>query len=52
MQLSSALHGNASTDPWVATRANRMLNCLPAFGDDLTALVDQIGLEVAASAAC
>jgi FAD binding domain len=35
-------------DPWVAARADRILSCLPAHGDELERLVSQLGLSFAA----
>jgi len=33
-------------DPWVRQEAGRILSCIPASGDDLNALIEQIGLGV------
>jgi len=32
------------TDPWVGSRADRILPCLPASGSDLERLMDQLGI--------
>jgi NADPH-dependent dioxygenase len=48
--LDAELRGGSSTDPWVASCAPRLLQCLPAYGDELPRLVSQLGLTFAASA--
>jgi 2-polyprenyl-6-methoxyphenol hydroxylase-like FAD-dependent oxidoreductase len=37
------------TDPWVREHAARILPCIPASGEDLDALLEQIGLTIAAA---
>jgi 2-polyprenyl-6-methoxyphenol hydroxylase-like FAD-dependent oxidoreductase len=37
----------ADADPWVRQHAARILNCMPASGDDLEPLLEQIGLTMA-----
>jgi hypothetical protein len=36
-------------DPWVQKNAARILACIPASGDDLEPLLEQIGLTAAPS---
>jgi 2-polyprenyl-6-methoxyphenol hydroxylase-like FAD-dependent oxidoreductase len=42
----SAVHPLPGTDSWVQQNAARILACLPASGDDLQPLLQQIGLTV------
>ena len=42
---TAALRPNPSADPWVAERAQAILPCLPASGDDLKALAAQLELN-------
>jgi 2-polyprenyl-6-methoxyphenol hydroxylase-like FAD-dependent oxidoreductase len=41
-----ALSGTAAGDPWVRQNAARILPCIPASGDDLALLLEQVGLTV------
>jgi 2-polyprenyl-6-methoxyphenol hydroxylase-like FAD-dependent oxidoreductase len=43
---SRAVHALAGADPWVRQTAARILACLPASGEDLDPLLEQIGLRV------
>ncbi len=43
--LKGGLVAGPQTDPWIAQRAQRLLPCFPASGDDLAALAHQLGLE-------
>jgi 2-polyprenyl-6-methoxyphenol hydroxylase-like FAD-dependent oxidoreductase len=45
--LAPAVAPGAKVETWVADRAERILACVPASGADLTALMQQIGLEIA-----
>ncbi len=42
--LSGALEPSASTDPWIAENAGRLLSCLPGAGNDAWELARQLGL--------
>jgi hypothetical protein len=42
-----AVHARPEADPWVRQTAARILACIPASGDDLGALLNQIGLTAA-----
>ncbi len=42
-----ALSGTAVGDPWVGQNAARILPCIPASGDDLVPLLEQVGLTAA-----
>jgi len=44
--LSADLTSGPQTDPWVRDRADRLLPCIPASGDDLAQLLAQVGLSV------
>jgi 2-polyprenyl-6-methoxyphenol hydroxylase-like FAD-dependent oxidoreductase len=41
--------GLALSDPWLASRASRLLSCIPASGEDLTRLLSRIRRPVTAS---
>ena len=43
--LTGSMHVRAEADPWISAKAPVFHECLPAFGDDLAKLADQIGLE-------
>jgi 2-polyprenyl-6-methoxyphenol hydroxylase-like FAD-dependent oxidoreductase len=43
------VRASAGADPWVRRCADRILACMPASGDDLEPLLNQIGLTTAAS---
>lgn len=43
--LSGALCANGQTSPWVRQHADRILPCVPASGESLDLLLEQIGLE-------
>jgi 2-polyprenyl-6-methoxyphenol hydroxylase-like FAD-dependent oxidoreductase len=45
--LDGGLQASADADPWVRSRADRLLACLPALGGDLTPLARQLGLHPA-----
>ncbi len=49
--INVQVHGTRGTDPWIVERGSRLLSALPAHGDDLSALLAQVGLELAAPAA-
>jgi hypothetical protein len=40
------LKPSVQTDPWIKERGARILPCLPASGEHLRQLFDQIGLEL------
>jgi hypothetical protein len=42
-----AVRALPAADPWVRQTGARILDCLPASGDDLEPLLGQIGLTVA-----
>ena len=42
--INSPLQSNSTTSAWVKERAQRILPCLPASGDDLTHLLNQLQL--------
>ena len=42
-----AVRALPGADPWVGRNASRILECLPASGDDLEPLLEQIGLTAA-----
>jgi 2-polyprenyl-6-methoxyphenol hydroxylase-like FAD-dependent oxidoreductase len=42
-----AVRALPGADPWVRQNASRILTCMPASGDDLEPLLEQIGLTVA-----
>jgi 2-polyprenyl-6-methoxyphenol hydroxylase-like FAD-dependent oxidoreductase len=42
-----ALSGTAVGNPWVRQNAARILPCIPASGDDLAPLLEQVGLTAA-----
>ena len=44
LAVEGGLAASEATDPWVAKRAERLLGCLPASGNELTALAAQLGL--------
>lgn len=44
--LDARLAATDSTDPWIAQHANRLLPCLPASGEQLTRLAQQLGLHM------
>jgi 2-polyprenyl-6-methoxyphenol hydroxylase-like FAD-dependent oxidoreductase len=41
--LEGGLHPGPDTDPWIAQNFDRLLSCLPASGDDLERLTQQVG---------
>lgn len=41
-----SLKAGSQATPWIAQRADRLLPCLPASGEDLNHLAHQIGLDV------
>lgn len=43
--VDRALSKRASTDPWIAARIERLLPCIPASGQDLARLCDQLGFD-------
>jgi hypothetical protein len=43
-----AVRALPGVDPWVRQNASRILACIPASGDDLEPLLEQIGLSAAA----
>lgn len=45
LNVNGDLKTTAAAPPWIRDRAGRVLPCLPASGDDLQALMGQIGLE-------
>ena len=44
--LEGGLRPTAQTDPWIKDRADRLLACLPAHGQALAQLAEQLGLEI------
>lgn len=44
LQVDSTVTATGDADPWIRERADRILPCIPASGDDLTAILAQIGL--------
>jgi NADPH-dependent dioxygenase len=40
------IEATADADPWVRDHAARILTCLPATGDDLARLAEQLGLKI------
>ena len=50
MGVTSGLHSDSETDPWIAARGARLLACLPGHGEGLADLAAQVGLAVAAGA--
>jgi 2-polyprenyl-6-methoxyphenol hydroxylase-like FAD-dependent oxidoreductase len=44
-RLLSGLKPRNETNPWVRKRADRLLPCLPASGEDMKRLAGQLGLE-------
>lgn len=49
--LADGLKAGPQADPWVRKHADRLLSCLPASGDDLARLAEQLGLETEAVSA-
>jgi 2-polyprenyl-6-methoxyphenol hydroxylase-like FAD-dependent oxidoreductase len=45
---ADTVHAGHGAAPWVRQNASRILACLPASGDDLEPLLEQIGLTTAA----
>lgn len=45
MGLAGGLQPTEATDPWIGQRSGRLLACLPASGDDLVGLADQLRLR-------
>ena len=45
--LKGVVRAGPKTDPWIAARKERMLPCLPASGEDLRRLAQQVGLDIA-----
>lgn len=43
--MGEKLEPTEETDPWVRTRADRILPCIPASGDHLAALLNQLKLK-------
>jgi 2-polyprenyl-6-methoxyphenol hydroxylase-like FAD-dependent oxidoreductase len=43
--MSGTLQASQKTDSWVASRAERLLSCLPGSGNDLWNLAGQLGLD-------
>jgi 2-polyprenyl-6-methoxyphenol hydroxylase-like FAD-dependent oxidoreductase len=43
--LGGGLGAKSSADPWVKDHRERILPCIPALGEDLTHLTNQVGLE-------
>jgi 2-polyprenyl-6-methoxyphenol hydroxylase-like FAD-dependent oxidoreductase len=48
--LSGGLKAGPGTDPWVASISGRLLSCLPAHGEELGKMAEQVGLSLKASA--
>ncbi len=48
--LDGGLRATAQTDPWIAGHAATLTSCLPAYGDELGALGNQLGLTLARAA--
>ena len=48
MGLSASLQG-PSADAWVASHAGQLLSCLPAHGEEVVKLAEQLGLSLIAS---
>ena len=46
LNLKGGLKSRANTHPWVKDHARQILPCIPASGDDLSRLADQIGLDI------
>jgi 2-polyprenyl-6-methoxyphenol hydroxylase-like FAD-dependent oxidoreductase len=46
--LKGGLAPTSGVDPWLATRADRLISCMPASGSDLHKLARQMGFEVSA----
>ncbi len=44
--LSKAVEVPGEVDPWVAARAGRIADCVPASGEDLSRLLAQLGIRV------
>ena len=43
--LKGGLKSRPTTDPWIMKRSGKILPCIPATGEDLTHLANQIGLD-------
>jgi 2-polyprenyl-6-methoxyphenol hydroxylase-like FAD-dependent oxidoreductase len=43
--VSPTLRPAAQADKWIRERSRRILPCLPASGDDLISVTNQLGLE-------
>lgn len=48
--MEEGLAPTSTTDPWVAARSERLLPCIPASGNNLAQLANQLGLEARDSA--
>jgi 2-polyprenyl-6-methoxyphenol hydroxylase-like FAD-dependent oxidoreductase len=51
LRADRAVRAFQGADPWVRQNASRILACMPASGDDLEPLLEQIGLTTEASPA-
>ncbi len=49
--VEGGLEPTEGTDPWITARADRLVPCLPASGNDLRTLASQVGLEAPMTAA-
>jgi 2-polyprenyl-6-methoxyphenol hydroxylase-like FAD-dependent oxidoreductase len=44
--IEGGLRADATTDPWIAEQAGRLLPCLPAHGNVVNPLAKQLGLSM------
>jgi 2-polyprenyl-6-methoxyphenol hydroxylase-like FAD-dependent oxidoreductase len=48
--MDDVLQAGPKTDPWIASRKDRLVACIPALGDDFVRLAGQLGLQAAQGA--